>query len=276
RYCMRSDGKSGFIFVNNHQRKAKLPVKKDVEFSVLGKNLPKFDVESDVSFILPVNITLGKETLEYATAQLLCREDNTFFFAEIPGIKPVFKFEGLEEFTGFSGFYTKEVGSIKIVVLKFKDALYLRKLNGKVYVGSNCNLYMDGEKLSAIEPGDFEYREWSGKEFYVNQKEIDYTPAKWELTDTDVKVKVPELFEWELNIEAEKPRDITVKRIVTQSKEGFIELDEKYDTAIVMADGQPVADKFYDGAPWRIPAKLVADKEAYLVMSELRDDISLC
>jgi hypothetical protein len=275
RYCMRSNGKSGFIFVNNHQRKANLFAKEGVEFDVLGKKLPAINVESDAAFILPVNITLGEETLEYATAQLICREGNTFFFTEIPGVTPRFKFAGEEEFEGFSGFYSKQVGGITVVVLKFEDALYLRKLNGKIYVGSGCDLYMDKDKLSCIEPGDFEYREWSGKDFYVNHKEIDYKPARWELIDTDASVKVPEMFEWELNIEAETPRKLSVKKILTQSKEGFIELNEKYDTAIVMADGIPVADKFYDGAPWRIPASLLTDKESYLVMSELRDDISL-
>ena len=50
---------------------------------------------------------------------------------------------------------------------------------------------------------------------------------------------------------------------------------EKYDTALILADGKPVADRFYDGTIWRVPAALLKDKETYLVMSELRDDISL-
>jgi hypothetical protein len=54
-----------------------------------------------------------------------------------------------------------------------------------------------------------------------------------------------------------------------------VEISEKYDTAIIIADGKPVADRFYDGTTWRVPAALLKDKETYLVMSELRDDISL-
>ena len=85
---------------------------------------------------------------------------------------------------------------------------------------------------------------------------------------------MPEMFEWELNIEAEPPRNRTWKQIVTQSNEGFIEIPDKYDTAIIFADGKPVADRFYDGTPWRVPAALLCGKESYIVMSELRDDIS--
>ena len=33
-----------------------------------------------------------------------------------------------------------------------------------------------------------------------------------------------------------------------------------------------VADEFYYGVPWRIPARLLYGKECYLVMSEIRDD----
>lgn len=275
RYCMRADKEKGFIFVNNHQRGEKLKDIKGVSFEAFGKKLPKIDVPGDTAFILPVNITLGEEKLEYATAQLLCRDENTFFFTKIPGIEPVFKFEGSEEFTAYSGFYVKKFGNIKIVVLEFEDALCLRKLNGKIYVGENCNLYLEKGKISCIEPSDFEYREWSGEEFYVNRKEIDYQPARWEIEDTDEKIKIPEAFAWELNIDAQIPRKITCKRIITQSGEGFVEIGEKYDTAIIIADGKPVADRFYDGTIWRVPASLLKDKETYLVMSELRDDISL-
>ncbi|MCR5278318.1 MAG: beta-galactosidase [Lachnospiraceae bacterium] len=281
RYCMRSDGKSGFIFVNNHQRLYKLSDRKDVEFEALGVNLPSMDIDSDVTAILPVNITLGEYTLEYATAQLLCRDGNTFFFTEIPGVAPRFRFKGSDEFEVVPGFYVKKHGSINIVVLEFKDALCLRKLDGKLYAGEDCDLYLGKDELtgkkvlSSIEPGDFRYREWSGAEFYEHDKEVDYNPPKWDIIECEAPFSVPEMFAWELDIESDTPRKQTWKEITTSSKEGFIEIDYKYDTAIIFADGKPVADKFYDGTPWRVPALLVADKKSYIVMSELKNDISI-
>ncbi len=290
RYCMRTDGKSGFIFVNNHQRLDKLSKRENVQFEALGVKLPAIDVESDVSFIIPVNITLSKEKLEYATAQLLCKEGDTFFFAKIKGITPRFKFEGSDEFEAASGFYVRKQGNINIVVLEPEDALCLRKLDDRIFVGKDCDLYLTKTDLpdkdsftdasgrtvtlSSVEPGDFSYMEWTGTEFYEHFKEIDYNPPKWDIKECGEPFRVPEMFEWELNIEAEPPKSRTWKKIVTDSDEGFIEIPDRYDTAIIFADGKPVADRFYDGTPWRVPASLLAGKECYIVMSELRDDIS--
>ena len=53
---------------------------------------------------------------------------------------------------------------------------------------------------------------------------------------------------------------------------GFIEIPFLYDVAQIYADGELVADNFYYGKPWRVPAKLLCDRECYLVMSEMRDD----
>ena len=46
----------------------------------------------------------------------------------------------------------------------------------------------------------------------------------------------------------------------------------EYDVAQIYADGQLVADNFYTGVDWRVPASLLFGRECYLVMSEQRDD----
>ena len=40
----------------------------------------------------------------------------------------------------------------------------------------------------------------------------------------------------------------------------------------IYADGKLIADEFYCGVPWRLPAKLLYGRECYLVMSEMKDD----
>ena len=60
--------------------------------------------------------------------------------------------------------------------------------------------------------------------------------------------------------------------MTVNSNEGFTEINEVCDTAQIYADGELIADEFYYGAPWRIPAQLLYGKECYLVMSEIRDD----
>jgi hypothetical protein len=99
RWAVRSDGHSGFVFVNNYQRLQPMPPKKDVQFKL---NLPGGEVvfpskpvtiPADEFFIWPFNLDLGGAKLIYATAQPVCRADDTFFFAETPGVKAEFVFD---------------------------------------------------------------------------------------------------------------------------------------------------------------------------------------
>ncbi|MCB1131334.1 MAG: beta-galactosidase [Verrucomicrobiae bacterium] len=105
RWAVRSDGNSGFLFVNNHQRGAEMPGHREVSFSIQqnDQNLvwPEKPVEilPGARFIWPFGIDLGYGVrLEWATAQPICRidEDNrrTYFFAETPGVVPVIKIAG--------------------------------------------------------------------------------------------------------------------------------------------------------------------------------------
>ena len=63
------------------------------------------------------------------------------------------------------------------------------------------------------------------------------------------------------------------KKLQVSSDKGFIEITDRCDTAQIYADGEMIADEFYYGVPWRIPARLLYGKECYLVMSEMKDDL---
>jgi hypothetical protein len=103
RWSARSDGRSGFLFVSNHERGRTLPPKSDVQFTLapLGLTFPSqpVNVPTDAAFLWPFNLDLGfGVTLAYATAQPLTVLDDgatrTFVFAETPGIPAEFAFEG--------------------------------------------------------------------------------------------------------------------------------------------------------------------------------------
>ncbi len=103
RWCVRSDGTNGFVFVNNYQRLQELPPKTNVQFAV---NLPSgpltfpeqpLTIPSDAGFFWPFHLDLGKGVqLAWATAQPLTAIDDgnvrTVFFAETPGVKAEFAF----------------------------------------------------------------------------------------------------------------------------------------------------------------------------------------
>jgi beta-galactosidase len=105
RWDVRSDGHSGYVFVNNYQRLQPMPAKTNVQFQL---NLPggqfvfpaqPVTVPANEFFFWPFNLNLGGGVkLIYATAQPICRIDGgnnvrTIFFARTPGVPANFVFD---------------------------------------------------------------------------------------------------------------------------------------------------------------------------------------
>ena len=98
RWDVRSDGQSGFLFFSNEQPYEPLPEHRGVQFAVKTTSgtvlIPRqpMTIPAGSYGILPVNLDCDGITLEYATAQPLCRiADGTatfFFFAALDGIAP--------------------------------------------------------------------------------------------------------------------------------------------------------------------------------------------
>ncbi len=264
RYCMRTDGERGFVFVNHYQRLYALKDVYDVKIDAMGVVFPAIDVKGDVSFIMPFNLKMENTTLKYATSQLLCKDGNTYFFAKVPNIEAVYEFEDGTCFDVDNFMYK----GIRIVTVDWQDAKYLRKLNGRVYIGDCCNLYVEKGLLKSIEQGDFSYREWNGMDFDFCMQEIESDDANVTFSSCDEPF-VPEYVD-QLNFGCERKRNW--KAIWVDSPCGFVEIPYSYDVAQIYADGKLVADNFYIGKTWRVPAALLYSKTAYLVMSEMKDD----
>ena len=270
---LRTDGASGFVFVNHYQRGMALADVLGAEIKALDVAFPPIDVQGDASFFMPVNLALEGACVRLATAQPLCREGNTFFFAEIPGIPAQYEIRlpdgsaqticadaGLD-----SGF---DVGNSRIVTLTWDQARFTRRLNGKICVGSGVNLYACSGSIHAIEDGSFDYFVYESGAFAHRHVQVDFTPAQCHLTPVVEPFFPPHVRELNLG----GPRARTWQRMEVTSGEGFISIDGEYDAAQIYADGQLVADNFYTGAAWRVPAKLLHGKECYLVMSEKKND----
>jgi hypothetical protein len=98
RWSLRTDGRTGFVFINNHERLATLPPK-TVTTGDLGLPLPPatLTIPSGAACIWPAGLrfTPGVE-LTGATAELLCQIDephrSTVFFAATPGVPALFAF----------------------------------------------------------------------------------------------------------------------------------------------------------------------------------------
>lgn len=99
RWDVRSDGTSGFLFYSNEQPYVALPEHKDVQFQVKTDAgtllIPRQPVTIPTGSygIWPFNLDCNGVTLEYATAQPLCRVDEghdlaVYFFTALEGIGP--------------------------------------------------------------------------------------------------------------------------------------------------------------------------------------------
>ena len=254
RYGMRTNGKSGFVFVNHYQRLTELA---DIENAVISAGNVEFlpiDVKGEVSFFMPFNMKMGDSVLEYATAQPLCKCDDTYFFAEIPNIKAEYKFSK---------------GSANIVTVPFENAKYMRKLNGTVYIGGGCNLYEENGQIHSVEDGEYICQKWNESEFETLKIGQSAKQSNVEITGVENAPFEPKYKE-ELCIGGE--RELTWKKINVDGRYGFAKIDYVGDVAQIYADGELVADDYYYGKTWRVPCKLLYGKECYMVISEMKDD----
>lgn len=254
RYGMRTNGKSGFVFVNHYQRLTELADIENAVISAENVEFPPIDVKGEVSFFMPFNMKMGDSVLEYATAQPLCKCDDTYFFAEIPNIKAEYKFSK---------------GSANIVTVPFENAKYMRKLNGTVYICGGCNLYEENGQIYSVEDGEYICQKWNGSEFETLTIVQSAKQSNVEITVVENAPFEPKYKE-ELCIGGE--RELTWKKINVDGGYGFAEIDYVGDVAQIYADGELVADDYYYGKTWRVPCKLLYGKECYMVISEMKDD----
>lgn len=254
RYGMRTNGKSGFVFVNHYQRLTELADIENAVISAENVEFPPIDVKGEVSFFMPFNMKMGDSVLEYATAQPLCKCDDTYFFAEIPNIKAEYKFSK---------------GSANIVTVPFENAKYMRKLNGTVYICGGCNLYEENGQIYSVEDGEYICQKWNGSEFETLKIVQSAKQSNVEITGVENAPFEPKYKE-ELCIGGE--RELTWKKINVDGRYGFAEIDYVGDVAQIYADGELVADDYYYGKTWRVPCKLLYGKECYMVISEMKDD----
>jgi hypothetical protein len=179
RWSIRTDGKSGFVFVNNYQRLLDMPEKKDVQFEIklssVSIKLPlnPITIPGDSSFFWPFNMDLDGARLIHATAQPICRfeKDGTsyFVFVEIPDVPAEFVFDGGVKIESTNGIESRDGGRLTVrrlqtgpepairlqtesgkrVAIIFLDettSLTCWKLRGRVVL-SRANLSLDGPTL---------------------------------------------------------------------------------------------------------------------------------
>jgi len=99
RWAARSDGKHGYVFINNYQHIESLPDHNNVQLELRLKDemltIPDAPIRipKDAYMIWPFNLNIGGTLLKSATAQPLCRVGDYIVFSATTGIDAEFIFD---------------------------------------------------------------------------------------------------------------------------------------------------------------------------------------
>lgn len=146
RYSVRTDGKQGFIFVNNYLRMSRLSLKENVQFKLQADSstitFPTIDIPSDACFVLPFGLQFDKDKLDWATAQpmLWLQDKKTLVLAEIPGIEPIVSINGKTYILKPS--QTRNVAGMNIQLLSEAESLQAYKENGQLVIEDRNSIFV--------------------------------------------------------------------------------------------------------------------------------------
>lgn len=224
RWAYRSEGDSGFVFVNNYERLQNLTDKKGVRFTLCGLSFPSrpITIPGGTVCIFPVNIS----GLDYATAQLIAKRDGKVYLEQIPGIETELSVDGK-------------------IIKKLKP------------LGPDTPVYKNYYLLTSDEASKLFFNR-DTKEIKPHSpyfKKINEAGAPRQIT-----IGVNKVAEAPTDIDFKNAAVYKISGLPgTDMREGCI-LKIKYrgDVARLYCDGKLIADNFYNGRPmlyglWRLP-----------------------
>ena len=185
RVSVRTDGASGFVFVNNYVRQLAMPERKQFQVAIklntgtiLVPEKP-IDIPTNTYFLLPFNLKIGSATLRTATAQPLTQLETSqgllsVFFAPA-GLSPEFVFDSanLKQVVAPLGKVTHDKSSWRVTDLKLAilSTIELTELSGKkstIVVLSS----QQAEQISLLHLNNADHIALSSSNLFVNGDEI--------------------------------------------------------------------------------------------------------
>ena len=222
RWTYRTDGNSSFIFINNYERFANLSEKRDVECLVNGTPYQLPTIPAGTSCILPCNVQLGDVHLKSATAQLVARRDNRFYFMEIPGIAATFSMDnGARQVRPDAKHPVVKQGGTELWLLSEHDA-------GRLFLP---------------------------KEKKEKQKPLIYNKVKEAGTLRTITMGVQKVAEEPTDADFEQAAVYAIS--LPKKREGLVSIVYRGDVARLYADGLLIDDNFYNGRPFEYDLSLL-------------------
>ena len=224
RWAYRSQGDSGFVFVNNYERLQNLTDKRGVQFSVCGVTFPRkpMTIPAGTACIFPVNI----DGIRYATAQIIAKRDGKIYLEQIKGVPTEICVDGKT----LRNVKPKGIGKPVYRNIYLVDS----ETAGRLFLPDEARPGMKvGVELAKVrEAGE-------PRKITIGVQKVAEEP-----TDDDFNAAAV----YTIGLPADSLRADRLLRI-----------DYRGDVARLYADGKLVADNFYNGRPflfglWRLPA----------------------
>lgn len=282
RYCVRTDGKSGFAFVNNYQRLDRLAEHSGVQFEVpSGDGTIRFPenglrVLPGAYFFLPYGISLGKAELVYATAQLLFRDGENWFFFSIPGIDAEYciRDEKGEErcFRAADGKILSLPGC-RIVTLTQEEAENFYAAGGEICVTDGAELFEEDGKLWLRREGDpdLSFSRWDGERFVHTKLEEENAGHTISVSELPVSEFTGEWGE-ELFLGGKKElRGWRISQNKGNAGEELLRISYTGDVLQIYADKKLADDDFYRGESFVTRNFLNGSQEVEIWISGLKE-----
>ena len=238
RWSVRSQGDSGFIFVNNYERFQQLTAKRQ-QLTACGVTLPRLTVPAGTMAIFPVNIC----GIRYATAQLVARRDGRLYMMQIPGIPTTIVLQSGKTLKNVKAKGTERpiYGNICLLTREQAERLFLRE---KETVNSE-QLIVKSEKVKDAGPL---------RTIKKGKAKVAEAPTEQDWNHAAVyRIALPVA-------EANSTLFTSHYSLSTSEAPHFPLLSINYrgDCARLYADGKLIADNFYYGRPflyglWRLP-----------------------
>ncbi len=290
RYAMRTDGESGYIFVTHHCHLLPLEPVYQVQFCVKEGAAPipekPIDVVNDYSYFFPFNMRYGDAVADYIMAQPICCVGNTYFFKEIEGVEPVYRFRGEEAMVATlgkdNGF---DKGGVRFITLTQSEAEHIFKFEDKVYIADDCELVCDMGRIKKAGFGVGAYFEYDGGSFIrratgqevrlatVSVKQVEGadvdTTYQYELLE-NFHLRGENIFKFDSYM---AERKLAYYELSVSNPYGYVHIAYSGDTAQLYYDGKLCDDHFYNGMEWVVPAKHMYGKKVVLIISEYTHDI---
>jgi len=270
RTSVRRNGKSGYLFVNNYQRRKVMAdhLNKELSVDLDGETIkyPSIDIKNGDFFFLPFNMPIGDGKLKSALATPLCilhngqRDQDVYVFYS--DIDPKYNYE-------------KEPQNAKVITITREEALnswkitldkeYLLITKGDVIENGNgydiINRNNDDIKTYPQLPKEPEGYRYVGEEngfaLYQCLDSKAVASVKYSLLQEEENKK---LYEVELEY-SDNVNDC------------FLRIDFGGDTAKLYIDGEWVGDWFYTGQTWEIGLKRFGfSKKVQIEIDGLKSD----